>query len=339
MLQEQLVTYRKKAGLTQEEVASRLNVTRQTVSKWEKGISVPDAQQLVELSSLLDVPVSVLLGMEEAVPAEKNSENAETAGSVAENLNLIAQRLALINEQLATKNRRAKRIWRVILAVILVLLIFTGGIMVCNFLPTDQSSVPSFSSEDLLVNQWAVTGEVNDLRETIVEQIVNRDMFSSAAPNAVQVNFTSLEEAARYIGYEDLSLVTLDLPVISITVTAMGDDGANFTQIRLQTYYQTGASEGKTSVVISTDEEIYFSQDELDLYLLAEIQDPGYSWTIQKQNGRRFYVATYDASSEKQGKRVLLQEKGVIYNLWTAYAPEDSAEAEALIREWMNAFN
>ena len=46
MLQENIKVFRKERGLTQEELAIRLNVVRQTVSKWEKGLSVPDAELL-----------------------------------------------------------------------------------------------------------------------------------------------------------------------------------------------------------------------------------------------------------------------------------------------------
>lgn len=62
MFQENLKNYRKAKGLTQEDLAVRLHVVRQTISKWEKGLSVPDAALLVRLSEVLEVPVSQLLG-------------------------------------------------------------------------------------------------------------------------------------------------------------------------------------------------------------------------------------------------------------------------------------
>ena len=46
MLSDNIKTLRKSKGLTQEELANRINVVRQTVSKWEKGYSVPDAEML-----------------------------------------------------------------------------------------------------------------------------------------------------------------------------------------------------------------------------------------------------------------------------------------------------
>ena len=65
MLSDNIQKYRKQKGWSQEELAVRLNVVRQTISKWERGTSVPDADMLIQLSDLLGVSVSTLLGIEE----------------------------------------------------------------------------------------------------------------------------------------------------------------------------------------------------------------------------------------------------------------------------------
>lgn len=96
MLYENIKNFRKERGLTQEELAIRVNVVRQTVSKWEKGLSVPDADMLQRISEVLEVSVSQLLGEEKEMEQNRNE---------------IAEQLARINEQLAIKNRRSKRIW------------------------------------------------------------------------------------------------------------------------------------------------------------------------------------------------------------------------------------
>ena len=107
MLGDNIKRYRKERGFTQEELAIRLNVVRQTVSKWEKNLSVPDAALLQQLSEVLDVPVTALLG------GDMGSEQGR---------NEIAEQLSRINEQLAVKNRRARRIWTVV-AVLLAAMI------------------------------------------------------------------------------------------------------------------------------------------------------------------------------------------------------------------------
>lgn len=101
MLQENIRAFRQKKGMTQEELASRLHVVRQTVSKWEKGLSVPDAELLIRLAEVLEVSVAQLLGGE-----------AETA--TEEKPDAMIEQLSRINEQLAIKNRRAKRLWKIV---------------------------------------------------------------------------------------------------------------------------------------------------------------------------------------------------------------------------------
>ena len=61
MLSENIKAFRKTKGLSQEELAARLNVVRQTISKWEQGLSVPDSSMLITLSEVLESPVSMLL--------------------------------------------------------------------------------------------------------------------------------------------------------------------------------------------------------------------------------------------------------------------------------------
>lgn len=90
MLSENIKSIRKSKGLSQEELAVKLNVVRQTVSKWEKGLSVPDSDMLLILSEELETPVSVLLG--ETVAAPENDE-----------LKKIAEKLEVINLQLAKR--------------------------------------------------------------------------------------------------------------------------------------------------------------------------------------------------------------------------------------------
>lgn len=110
MLNKNLKTIRNNKGFTQEELANRLHVTRQTISKWEKGYSVPDADLLSKLADELDVSVSELLGKDE-IPAEETDS--------------LSVQLARINEQLSIRNRRAKRVWKaaIVLAIVFFLVI------------------------------------------------------------------------------------------------------------------------------------------------------------------------------------------------------------------------
>ena len=100
MLNENIKTIRKSKGLSQEELAVKLNVVRQTVSKWEQGLSVPDSDMLISLSDALETPVSTLLG-----------ENV--AKQEANELKAICEKLEVINLQLARRKiaRRAALHW------------------------------------------------------------------------------------------------------------------------------------------------------------------------------------------------------------------------------------
>jgi len=122
MFGENLKTLRKNKGITQEELAARLNIVRQTVSKWEKGQSVPDAEMLVKLADIFEVPVSQLLGARIEPDVQPDA---------------VAEQLARINEQLVIKNRRAKRIWKTIgiiaACVIIANILFVGLMLLFSY--------------------------------------------------------------------------------------------------------------------------------------------------------------------------------------------------------------
>ncbi|MCR4791581.1 MAG: helix-turn-helix domain-containing protein [Lachnospiraceae bacterium] len=81
-----LYELRKQKGLSQEELASRLNVSRQTVSKWEVGDSSPDMEKLVAMSDLFGITLDELILDKAPASAEKSSEGADKAGSIKEKL-------------------------------------------------------------------------------------------------------------------------------------------------------------------------------------------------------------------------------------------------------------
>lgn len=130
MLQDNIKTIRKNKGLTQEELAIRLSVVRQTVSKWEKGLSVPDADMLQRMAEVLEVSVSELLGEEQ---------------KMEENRNEIAEQLSRINEQLAIKNRRAKRLWTAVGAMLGLAVLTMAITLVLSFANPNNTTVMTFS--------------------------------------------------------------------------------------------------------------------------------------------------------------------------------------------------
>ena len=99
MLSENIIALRKKQGMSQQSLADAVFVTRQTISKWEKNLSVPDADALVRLADALDTTVQALLGQTEESPVEPGE---------------IAAARSRINDQLAHQNRRRSLIWKVV---------------------------------------------------------------------------------------------------------------------------------------------------------------------------------------------------------------------------------
>ena len=120
MLKENIKSIRKSRGLSQQELAIKLNVVRQTISKWEQGLSVPDSEMLVLISEVLETPVSTLLG-------ENISE------SKVEDLKAISEKLEIINLQLLQRNNaRRKMIHCILISLCVVIIIIFISLFLLN---------------------------------------------------------------------------------------------------------------------------------------------------------------------------------------------------------------
>ena len=121
MLKDNIKTLRKQKGLSQEELSIKLNVVRQTLSKWEQGLSVPDSEMLISISEVFDTPVSTLLG-ETITDTNPN------------NLKEIAEKLEIINLQLAERKESKRKFlhYFFIGLCIIILLIFISIITLDN---------------------------------------------------------------------------------------------------------------------------------------------------------------------------------------------------------------
>ena len=113
MLHENIKAIRKSKGLSQQELAIKLNVVRQTISKWEQGLSVPDSDMLISISEELETPVSTLLG--ETVIESK-----------VDDLKAISEKLEIINLQLAKRKITRRKIfhWIFIALCAVIVIIF-----------------------------------------------------------------------------------------------------------------------------------------------------------------------------------------------------------------------
>lgn len=158
MLKENIKAIRKAKGLSQEELAVKLNVVRQTISKWEKGLSVPDSEMLVTLSEVLETPVSTLLGETLVEPQ-------------ADDLKAIAEKLEVINLQLAQRKsvRRNVLHWIFIsVCIIIVLTFLVLFLMESPYLKWDYNDP-----------EWAVVGVAAHAFEWIFVRVAPLAFFCS----------------------------------------------------------------------------------------------------------------------------------------------------------------
>ncbi len=143
MLSENIKAIRKSKGLSQEELAIKLNVVRQTISKWEQGLSVPDSDMLIAISRELDTPVSVLLG-------------AQVTESEATDLKAISEKLEIINLQLAQKKRFSQKVifGTLVSVCIFIVAIFAGLIILDSpYLSWDYSD-PEYAVAGVLFHAF-----------------------------------------------------------------------------------------------------------------------------------------------------------------------------------------
>ena len=125
-----LIENRHKRGITQDELAAHIGVSKGAVSKWETGLSVPDSEMLISLSEVLETPVSKLLG--------------ETVAEMeADNIKAISEKLEVINLQLAQRKTTRRKVirWLLIsLCAIIVVVFVAVGILNSPYLGWDYSA-------------------------------------------------------------------------------------------------------------------------------------------------------------------------------------------------------
>ena len=150
MLKENIKTIRKSKALSQEELAIKLNVVRQTISKWEQGLSVPDAEMLISISDEFDTPISMILG-ENIDEKEKND------------LKVISEKLEVINEQLFMQQKQKRKRTINFLIIIDVCIIFLFILLAVLGSP--------YQNWDYNHPEWAVIGTICQAFEWIFFKI------------------------------------------------------------------------------------------------------------------------------------------------------------------------
>ena len=209
MLNERIRELRKRKGFTQEELAVRLHVVRQTVSKWEKGVSVPDASTLQSVAEVLEVSVQELLGADTKQPESQNE---------------IAAQLSRINEQMAVRNRRSAVIWKTVSIILAVILIFSAAWLVSGLQNSNQKENRQESvtlPDTVELSDIYIDGDKNRLVCSFVPSIGNADLkysvtlschFSDVPDKTADAEYrngicTAVFENADMLEYIDYSIV------------------------------------------------------------------------------------------------------------------------------------
>ena len=141
MLSENIKTLRKQKGYSQEQLAEKLNVVRQTVSKWEKGYSVPDADMLEELADIFEVAVGELLG-KEILTEDETTDIGE-----------LVKQLTILNEYFSEKMRRRKQAFKIakrfLVSLLVVALISVSSICAIEIVDNIKHKILAYDETDI----------------------------------------------------------------------------------------------------------------------------------------------------------------------------------------------
>ena len=193
MLSENIKTLRKQKGYSQEQLADKLNVVRQTVSKWEKGYSVPDADMLEELADIFEISVGDLLG-KEIMTEEETTDIGE-----------LVKQLKILNDYFSEKIRRKKKrrnIFKGVCSCICIIaIIISVGLVVCvavdnwQYIFEDQIELNCTLDDkdyDVRIRYYKLSEEIqganwtSGMPETINDMLYSEDMFERKVEDMVE---------------------------------------------------------------------------------------------------------------------------------------------------------
>ena len=169
---EKLTELRKKAGMSQEELGYKLNVTRQTVSKWELGQTTPEMDKLVELSKIFNVTID------------------ELTGDVQINNNTTP-----ISENKPIDDTKKKRIIIICVAAAVVVLLFLGALYLQKLKDT-ENVLGIFNKQNELSDGIIGTaqGMLDSIQDQMNEQLNDSNNISSDIKNEILGVYSEVQQ-------------------------------------------------------------------------------------------------------------------------------------------------
>ncbi len=272
---ENLRAFRKQKEFSQEYLAEKMNVSRQTISKWENGTAMPDLKKLTDLASLFDVSMDELLGTSAPDYKTSESDNAE--------LEVLKQAF----DEYKIKNKKTTIIFGAVSTALVVALII-ATVNLSNSIANLQSRVNSLPSGQVIYqNDSDDDGSILSDVDCYVSK-VDRDN-----PDKVEMTFTYAPKT--YVKGTSVKFVVTDAlkstdPQTTFEAELSGNSFCAVIPIKMS---------GSNTVNVSVDDGTNVTSEQMDIDWVGEY----YAFTNQVQN--------YDIDSTGTSERIIFDENTV----------------------------
>lgn len=272
---ENLRAFRKQKEFSQEYLAEKMNVSRQTISNWENGTAMPDLKKLTDLASLFDVSMDELLGTSAPDYKTSVSDNAE--------LEILKQAF----DEYKAKNKKTIIIFGAVSTALVVALIFTT-VNLSNSIANLQSRVNSLPSGQVIYQN---DGDDDSSILCDVDCFVSK--VDKDNPDKVEMTFTYAPKT--YVKGTSVKFVVTDAlkstdPQTTFEAELSGNSFCTVIPIKMS---------GSNTVNVSVDDGTNVTSEQMDIDWVGEY----YAFTNQVQN--------YDIDSTGTSERIIFDENTV----------------------------
>lgn len=191
MLGQEIKKIRKSRNMTQEELAQRLFVVRQTVSKWERGYSVPDAEQLQSIADIFEIEVKELLGGQ-----IKSNDKDE-----------VIEQLSRLNEQMVVRNKHLKKLWKMMIVLCSCLIIAVGILITIIMIKPKKNYVDQPLPYIIEIEDFKIFYDLKENDPSIVNKCI---CTVSSNVKDSRLTYTLILESTYGYGNEVVALASYD---------------------------------------------------------------------------------------------------------------------------------